>query len=227
MKSQVISQYLELLVSSGIDEIRVRKSEKVEPELEIMRFDQEPEDFLLSREEDCKTCTKCILHKGRINTVYGTGNPKAKLMLIGEAPGSDENKQGIPFVGRAGQLLTKMLQAINLERDEVYIANTVKCQPPRNRDPLPDEVAACMPYLREQIAAIKPKLILLLGRVAAASILQEKDSMSNMRAREYTFEGIRTFISYHPAALLYDAKLKKFAWEDLQKIRDIYNLDTK
>ncbi|MCB5231287.1 MAG: uracil-DNA glycosylase [Candidatus Cloacimonas sp.] len=225
MKSRAFNQYLELLATSGIEEIKKTTTEETITDIGVTETttEQDPVAFLKSREETCRSCTKCVLHRDRINSVYGEGNPRARMMIIGEAPGRDENLKGKPFVGRAGQLLTKMLQAINIERDEVYIANTVKCQPPRNRNPLPDEVAACIPYLKEQIEVIKPDLIMLLGKVAASSILGANDSMGNLREGTYEFQGIPTYVTYHPAALLYSPKLKRFAWEDLQKIRDIYN----
>jgi len=146
------------------------------------------------------------------------------MMLIGEGPGSEENKQGRPFVGKAGQLLTKMLLAIHLERDEVYITNIVKCQPPGNRNPMPEEVSSCIPYLKEQIEIIAPKMIVLLGKVAAVSLFGTKEPMSILRKKVFSYAGIDTYITYHPAALIYNESLKKDSWEDLKKFRAIYDI---
>ncbi len=214
MTRKSLQQYLELLESSGIDELYL-------PEYDI--DSREKAEKLANKQENYRNCQKCSLHKNRINFVYGTGNPDARLMLIGEGPGSEENKQGKPFVGKAGQLLTKMLLAINLQRSEVYITNVVKCQPPGNRNPAPDEVEQCLPYLREQIEIISPKLIVLLGKVAAVTLFDVKEPMTILRQRRFNYEGIETYVTYHPAALIYNASLKKESWKDLQKIRDIYN----
>jgi DNA polymerase len=173
--------------------------------------------------EEIKNCQSCPLGKSRKNFVFGIGNPDADLMLIGEAPGAEEDAQGIPFVGRAGQLLTKILAAINFSRDEVYIANILKCRPPNNRDPLPNEVDACRPYLDKQIEMIKPKIILLLGRVAAQTLLETKDSLSSMRRRTHSYMGIDVFVTYHPAALLRNPHWKRPTWEDVQRVRAKYD----
>lgn len=169
-----------------------------------------------------KNCKKCPLSNGRTNFVYGEGNPKAKLLIIGEGPGEEEDKTGKPFVGPAGQLLTKMLKAIKLERHEVYIANIVKCRPPFNRNPLPMETSACLPYLIEQIELIQPKLLLLLGKVAANTLFKSADTLGNYRQRELYYKEIRTFVTYHPSALLRHAEWKRPAWEDLQKLQKEY-----
>jgi uracil-DNA glycosylase family 4 len=169
-------------------------------------------------------CTKCELYKTRTNFVFGVGNPQAKVMVIGEAPGADEDKQGIPFVGRAGQLLDKMMIAINFPREQIYIANILKSRPPGNRDPKPDEVAACEPYLWKQIEIIKPKMILCVGRIAGNNLLKlESDSLASMRGKFFDLMGAKVMVTYHPAALLRNPAWKVGAWEDLQKFRKLYD----
>ncbi len=172
--------------------------------------------------EEIHTCQRCPLGKTRTKFVFGKGNPNADLMLIGEAPGADEDKTGEPFVGRAGKLLTDILKAINFSRDEVYIANILKCRPPNNRDPLPSERETCMPYLMKQIELIKPKIILCLGRIAATTLLGTKLSLTKMRGEVYDFRGIKLMVTYHPAALLRNPQWKRPVWEDVQKLRKLY-----
>jgi DNA polymerase len=161
-------------------------------------------------------CTACPLHQTRTQTVFGVGNNEAKLMLIGEAPGFHEDQEGKPFVGRAGQLLNAMLQSIGLHRDQVFIANVLKCRPPNNRDPLPEEVHACLSFLEKQIAFIKPTLLLALGRIAAHSLLNTKTSLTQMRGKMYTFHHIPLIVTYHPAYLLRNPRDKNKAFQDLQ-----------
>ena len=181
--------------------------------------------------EELGDCTRCRLHKqGRKQIVWGVGNPEADLMFIGEAPGADEDIQGEPFVGRAGQLLTNMIKAMGLSREEVYIANIIKCRPPNNRTPERDECETCSPFLMRQIAVIKPKVIVALGAVAAKTLLAINDSMSNLRGRWYEFRptGVRSndpnrssaklAVTYHPAFVLRDPRQKKEAWKDLQMV---------
>lgn len=168
-------------------------------------------------------CEKCILHKGRTNFVFGAGNPDADVMVIGEGPGAEEDKQGKPFVGRAGQLLTDILKAINFTREEVYIANVVKCRPPGNRTPLPAEMDECLPYLRKQIKLINPKVILCLGLTAAQGLLHKKESLTNMRGKIFDFENAKVMVTYHPAALLRNPNWKRGCWEDVQKFRKLYD----
>lgn len=169
------------------------------------------------------TCKKCPLGESRTKFVFGTGNPNADIMLIGEAPGAEEDKQGEPFVGRAGKLLNDILKAINFEREEVYIANILKCRPPNNRDPQPAEVAKCKPHLEKQIDLIKPKLILCLGRVAAIELLGKKLTLSKLRQEVHEFNGVKVMATYHPAALLRNPNWKKGCWEDVQKFRKLYD----
>jgi DNA polymerase len=173
--------------------------------------------------EAIKDCHKCDLWQTRTNLVFGTGNPDAKLMIIGEAPGADEDETGLPFVGRAGQLLTKMLAAINFSREEVYICNILKSRPPNNRDPKPDEVAACEPYLWKQILLVKPKIILCLGRIAGTNLLKLQQPLGKMRGDIHDFYGTQVIVTYHPAALLRNPDWKHGAWEDLKKVRRLYD----
>ncbi len=173
--------------------------------------------------EAIKDCPRCPLAKTRTHLVFGEGNEKAKLMLIGEAPGRDEDLSGVPFVGRAGQLLNKILEAIHFKREDVYIANIVKCRPPNNRDPLPSEVEKCEPYLKKQIEIIKPKIILALGRIAGQTLLKTNASLTALRGKVHNYHGIKLVVTYHPAALLRNPHWKKPTWEDVQFLRKLYD----
>lgn len=166
------------------------------------------------------TCERCRLAEGRQRVVFGSGSPYADLMFIGEGPGAEEDRQGLPFVGRAGELLTRILKAIDLTREEVYIANIVKCRPPGNRDPRPDEVSACVGYLQRQIELIRPKVICALGRVAAQTLLGNDLPLGKMRGDWWLYQGVEMRVTYHPAALLRNQNLKRPTWEDMQVIRD-------
>lgn len=168
-------------------------------------------------------CTKCRLHEKRNKFVFGTGNPNADVLVIGEGPGAEEDKQGLPFVGRAGKLLTDMLKAIKFEREEVYIGNVVKCRPPENRTPLPDEMETCMYYLKKQVELIKPKLILCLGLTAAKGLLKKRESLGELRKNIFDYEGAKVIVTYHPAALLRNPHWKKDCWEDLKEFRKLYD----
>ena len=167
------------------------------------------------------TCPKCRLCETRTQTVFADGSPNARLMFVGEAPGRDEDAQGVPFVGRAGQLLNKMIAAIELKREEVYICNVLKCRPPENRTPAPDEVEQCRPYLEQQIALVKPALICALGLSAMQALLETKASMGSMRGKTFEYRGVPLIPTYHPAALLRNPALKHEAWVDLQRVRDL------
>lgn len=169
-------------------------------------------------------CTACPLHASRSNTVFGVGDPQARLMVIGEAPGAEEDRQGEPFVGRAGKLLDAMLLAIGFKREQVFIANILKCRPPNNRDPRPEEVLQCQPYLRRQIELIQPEVILAVGRVAAQNLLGIDSPMKDMRDQDYTYAdtGIPVVVTYHPAYLLRSPLEKRKAWQDLQRAQRIY-----
>ncbi len=168
-------------------------------------------------------CTQCALHKGRTQAVFGVGNQQARWMIIGEAPGADEDRQGEPFVGRAGKLLNNMLLAVGLKREDAYIANIVKCRPPNNRDPQPEEADSCAPYLQRQIALIQPKLILAVGRIAAQNLLNTTATVGALRGKcqRYGEAGIPLVVTYHPAYLLRSPKEKRKAWRDLQLAREI------
>jgi DNA polymerase len=168
-------------------------------------------------------CVKCPLGRTRTNFVFGTGNPAATLMIIGEAPGADEDAQGEPFVGKAGQLLNKILEAIGFKRGDVYICNILKCRPPGNRKPLAEEVDLCLPYLRKQIALVKPKLILALGLTAAENLLATTESLGRLRGRILEYEGTPLMVTYHPAALLRNPNWKRPAWEDVQAVRKLHD----
>ena len=211
------------------------KSEIITEKVSIKKVNEEPELFADSKEnwETTQTlddlnrlicnCTKCDLHKGRNKFVFGVGNPKADVLLIGEGPGAEEDKQGEPCVGRAGQLLNDILKAINFTRQEVYIANIVKCRPPGNRTPLPNEMDSCLPYLVKQIELIKPKLILCLGLVAAGALLKKKDSLGKMRGKIFEFNHTKVMVTYHPAALLRNPNFKRGCWEDVKSFRKLYD----
>lgn len=187
--------------------------------LTVTQMAMDLDDYQKSIEQ----CQKCTLSKTRKHFVFGTGNPKARLMLIGEAPGEDEDLQGKPFVGKAGQLLDKILAAIAFERSEVYIANVLKCRPPRNRDPLPEEMALCMTHLLNQIALIQPRLIMLLGRIAAHAVLRTSESLTQMRGKVHHYHHIPVLVTFHPAALLRNPQWKTQTWEDVQKLRKLYD----
>jgi DNA polymerase len=165
-------------------------------------------------------CPRCKLSKSRTNIVFGQGNPRAELMFVGEAPGRDEDEQGLAFVGRAGQLLTKIIEAIGKSRADVFIANILKCRPPNNRNPEPDEVAACMPFLEEQIRLISPKVIVTLGTFAAQAILETDEPIGRLRGRWRTARGVRVMPTFHPAFLLRSPDRKKDVWEDMKLVRD-------
>jgi DNA polymerase len=168
--------------------------------------------------EELGDCTRCKLHTlGRKQIVFGVGDPAADIMFVGEAPGADEDAQGIPFVGRAGQLLTRMIEAMGLSRDEVYIANVLKCRPPSNRDPQPDEVEQCEPFLFKQIATVQPKVIIALGAFAARTLLKTQDPISRLRGRVFEYRGANLIPTFHPSFLLRSPGYKREAWEDLKK----------
>jgi len=169
-------------------------------------------------------CSRCKLHTlGRKQVVFGVGNPDADLMFVGEAPGADEDLQGIPFVGRAGQLLTKIIEAIELKRDDVYIANVIKCRPPQNRNPEQDEVETCEPFLFQQIDVIKPKVIVALGAFAARALLRTLDPISRLRGRVYEYRGAKLIPTFQPAYLLRNPSSKRDVWEDMKLVRRLLN----
>jgi uracil-DNA glycosylase family 4 len=167
---------------------------------------------------DIGECTRCKLHKSRSRIVFGDGNPHAELVFVGEGPGEEEDRQGLPFVGRAGKLLTQMIEAMGLERKDVYICNVVKCRPPKNRTPERDETSTCQPFLERQIAVIQPKVIVSLGNVASQALLGTGEPMSRVRGKWFRWRGMKMLPTYHPAYLLRNPNAKGIVWEDLQKV---------
>ncbi len=168
-------------------------------------------------------CQNCALGATRTKFVFGVGNPEADIVVIGEAPGADEDAQGEPFVGRAGQLLTKILEAVELQRSDVYICNILKCRPPSNRVPTPEEVDQCEPYLYKQLEIIKPKFILALGLTAVNTLLKSKFRMADVRGKFFNYQGVRMMVTYHPAALLRNPEWKKSTWDDVRQLRKAYD----
>jgi DNA polymerase len=184
-------------------------------------------DSLLKTREDLGECTRCKLHSTRHKIVFGDGNPKAELVFVGEGPGADEDAQGLPFVGRAGKLLTQMIEAMGLQRKDVYICNVVKCRPPENRQPEEDEVTTCSPFLLRQIDAIAPKVIVCLGAVAARTLLETNRGISQFRGEWLEFRGRKLLATYHPAYLLRNPPAKSEVWKDLQKVMAVLGLEVK
>src|SRR5574341_216239 len=216
-----VKNYLEQQAELGLNELYLsKKSVKKTPP--IVEESWENSKNLEKLNTLIKDCTKCPLVKNRNKFVFGVGNPKAKVMFIGEAPGRDEDLQGEPFVGRAGQLLDKILAAINFKREAVYIANMVKCRPPENRAPETDEMDTCHPYLLKQIEMIKPKIICCLGRISGQYLLQTKDALGKLRGKIHDYNGIKLIVTYHPAALLRYPEYKKETWEDMKLLRKEY-----
>jgi uracil-DNA glycosylase family 4 len=185
------------------------------------------DDSLLKIREDLGECTRCKLHSTRHKIVFGDGNPKAELVFVGEGPGADEDAQGLPFVGRAGKLLTQMIEAMGLQRKDVYICNVVKCRPPENRQPEEDEVSTCSPFLLRQIDTIAPKVIVCLGATAAKTLLQTNRGISQFRGEWLEFRGRKLLATYHPAYLLRNPPAKSEVWKDLQKVMAVLGLEVK
>ncbi len=186
------------------------------PEIGVAIPVEERADALAAIREDLGECRRCALHKGRNTIVFGVGNPAARLMFVGEGPGADEDAQGLPFVGRAGQLLNNMITAMGLTREECYIANVVKCRPPGNRTPEPEEANTCSPFLFRQIDAVRPQVLVALGATAATYLLGARQPLAALRGRVHAFRGMSLIVTYHPAFLLRDPRQKKEAWADLQ-----------
>ena len=197
----------------------------LEPEIpnpELVQIFPSPAAALAAIRADLGDCTRCTLHRlGRTQIVYGAGNPAADLMFVGEAPGADEDIKGEPFVGRAGQLLTKIIEAIGLTRDQVYIANLIKCRPPQNRNPEPDEVSACEPFLLRQIDAIAPKVIVALGKFSAQALLRTAEPITRLRGREFAYRNAVLMPTYHPAYLLRTPSAKREVWDDMKRVKEI------
>ena len=233
MKSlfEQLAAHVELFNELGVDGVRVdsvwhRRAWEAEvplsPQPDTVPVFATPADALTAIRDDLGDCTRCKLHTlGRKQIVFGVGNPDADLMFVGEAPGADEDIQGEPFVGRAGQLLTKIIEAIGLRREDVYIANVIKCRPPGNRNPEPDEVEQCEPFLFRQIDSIKPKVIVALGKFAAQCLLRTSDPITRLRGREYKYRDAILMPTYHPAYLLRNPSAKREVWEDMKRAKAI------
>jgi len=203
MKAGRLKKRLEIEKMMGVDALMKRAG----PEAELRRV-----------EEEVRTCTRCRLHEGRTQTVFARGNPRAALLFIGEAPGEEEDRQGLPFVGPAGKLLDRMIFAMGLKSDQVYITNIIKSRPPNNREPRPAEVAACFPFLERQIELVRPRIICTLGRPAANTLLGTNLAMGDLRGKWQSYRGIPVLPTYHPAYLLRSPGQKRTAWEDLKKL---------
>ena len=245
MTRDQLRAHLEFFGELGVDGVRVEpewrtRAHVIEPEAEpepsepvelagrvapsepVPVFASAAEALQALRIEIGPDCPRCKLHTlGRKQVVFGVGHPNADLMFVGEAPGADEDIQGEPFVGRAGQLLTKIIEAMGLTRDQVYIANVIKCRPPGNRNPEPDEVDQCEPFLFRQIDAVKPKVIVALGKFAAQSLLRTTEPITRIRGREYTYRNAILMPTYHPAYLLRNPASKREVWEDMKRVRAI------
>ncbi|MDM8556933.1 uracil-DNA glycosylase [Desulfococcaceae bacterium HSG7] len=185
-----------------------------------------PVETLAALHAESNNCQRCNLWQNRQTIVFGDGNPHARLVFIGEAPGMDEDRQGLPFVGAAGQLLTRIIQAMKLKREDVYICNIIKCHPPQNRNPLPEEINACAPFLKRQIKAIQPDYICTLGAFATQTILQTDRPISHLRGRFHSYEGIQVMPTFHPAFLLRNPGKKRDVWEDMQKLMRMLAIET-
>ena len=216
-----IKKYLLVQRDLGFDELYLPESSRSPRRLTVKRLSMDKfteAESLEQLEATIKRCKRCPLGKSRTNFVFGVGNPEADIMFVGEAPGRDEDMQGIPFVGRAGKLLDKMLGEVGLDRSDVYITNVLKSRPPNNRDPEPEEVEQCMPYLSKQIQLINPRVICCLGRISAQSILHTKSSLGAMRNRWFDFHGIKLMVTYHPAAILRTNSYMAAALEDFRRL---------
>ena len=210
-----IKNYLDYMAALGIEDLpRIEAAAAAMPEAP-------PAETLEEIRADLGECTRCPLAAGRTNLVFGEGSPRAGVMFIGEGPGHDEDMQGRPFVGRSGQLLTDIIiKGMKMRREDCYIANVVKCRPPDNRNPAPVEAMACLPFLRRQIAAIRPKVICTLGRVAAQYLLETEESLGRLRHHFHDLSGVPVMPTYHPSAILRDPKYKRPTWEDIKLVMD-------
>ncbi len=199
-----VKAYMEAEKLAGIEEFYVEPLPK--------------EQSLEKLHQDVSNCRECPLYKTRKNPVFGEGNPKAKLVFVGEAPGREEDMQGLPFVGRSGELLTKIIEAMKLKRKDVYICNILKCRPPQNRSPLPSEIIACQDYLRQQLELINPKVICCLGKFACSALLNQDFPITKLRGNFLDFRGIKVMPTFHPAYLLRNPSAKRLVWEDMRKV---------
>jgi len=225
-----LSAHLEFFEELGVDGLRPepewrQRAERADAEVltePVRMFASAAEGLAALRAEIGPACTRCKLHTcGRRQVVFGVGNPDADLMFVGEAPGADEDVQGEPFVGRAGQLLTKIIEAIGLTRADVYIANVIKCRPPGNRNPEPDEVEQCERFLFQQIDLVRPKVVVALGKFAAQSLLETTEPITRIRGREFSYRGAVLIPTYHPAYLLRNPSAKRDVWEDMKRARGL------
>jgi DNA polymerase len=227
---EMAKQFLAQEKKRGLEQIKMRPEtiEALQPPAESAKAAPEksesinPEAELKELSAVVEGCTKCALASTRTNVVFGQGDPHAKLMFIGEAPGADEDAQGLAFIGRAGQLLTKIIEAIDLKREEVFICNILKCRPPGNRAPTSIEIECCIPYLMKQLEIIRPSIICALGNSSAQTLLETKSPMNRMRGRFHDYKGILFMPTYHPAALLRNPEYKRPVWEDIQLIQKEY-----
>jgi DNA polymerase len=208
-----LKAYLEYLRGMGIEALPVAEGK-------IKKMIPSEAPTLEEIRKELGDCKRCKLHRTRRTIVFGEGNPNAKLMFVGEGPGYDEDVQGRPFVGKAGQLLTKIIQSIHLKRDQVYIANIIKCRPPQNRNPEPDEIESCSPFLMKQIQAIQPKIICALGTFAAQTLLRTDAKITSLRGKAFELGGIKVLPTYHPAFLLRNPDKKREVWEDMKQIAE-------
>jgi DNA polymerase len=222
---EIVGQLKSLLVSHR--EMGLEPPFFSQAALDYLDRDPLPADSLTGLREYLGDCERCKLHLGRTKVVFGEGAAEAPLVFIGEGPGRDEDLQGRPFVGEAGGLLTKIIEAMGLTRESVYICNVVKCRPPHNRDPEPDEISACVPFLERQIDLIKPKVICTLGRIAAQCLLGQDFKVTRQRGEWHSFKGIPLMPTYHPAYLLRNRSAKRYVWEDVQKIMKLLGLEAK
>lgn len=222
---QVLQQYLDMLKTSGIDYIpTIKLNKEMDKNQSVTSVQSNSKEALLSLRDEVIRCTKCTeLSTTRRSVVFGSGNAQAELVFVGEAPGYDEDIQGLPFVGRAGQLLTKIIESIGLNRQNVFICNVLKCRPPRNRNPLPNEIANCEPYLFKQLEMIQPKIICALGTFAAQTLLKTNSPISSLRGKFYEFRGAKLICTFHPAYLLRNPEDKRKVWEDMKMIRTELN----
>jgi len=215
-----LKSYLEYLKGMGVEALPV--SNKASGEVSVSSVSSDVIETLEGIRKDLGDCQRCKLHRMRKTLVFGEGNPKSKLMFVGEGPGYDEDVQGRPFVGKAGQLLTKIIQSIGLQREDVYIANIIKCRPPQNRNPEPDEIEACHPFVVRQIQAIRPKIICALGTFAAQTLLKTSVKITALRGKQFDMGGIKVIPTYHPAYLLRNPEKKRETWEDMKQILALF-----
>lgn len=208
-----LQQFLSYQKDLGVTEFVFKEGQGMTPASQLNVIRQELGD-----------CTRCKLHSGRNNLVFGVGNPEAELVFVGEGPGRDEDLKGEPFVGKAGQLLTRIIEAMGLKRQDVYIANIIKCRPPNNRNPEPDEISTCEPFLKKQLEAIHPRVICALGTFAAQTLLKTDSKISQLRGKFHYYEGIKVMPTFHPAYLLRNPREKRRVWEDMQQVMVELNL---